>query len=121
MSCWFSLFPFSKVGTRCISRPPDLRTKIWVEILGLYTGIYGNRYCDQLFLVFIFFAFCLSVSSILQFGEKIILKCYKPAEILEKMFSDEFVVRGNFVGFVYISLPSCYWFLAGFERALLMM
>ena len=43
MSCWFSLFPFSKVGTRCISQPPDLRTKIWGEILGLYTGIYSRH------------------------------------------------------------------------------
>ena len=41
-SCWFSLFPFSKVGTCCISRPPDLRTKIWGQILGLYTRIYGT-------------------------------------------------------------------------------
>ena len=47
-SCWFSLFPFSKVGTCCISRPPDLRTKIWGQILGLYTGIYGyNSYCSS--------------------------------------------------------------------------
>ena len=47
MSCWFSLFPFSKVGTRCISRPPDLRTKIWGEILGLYTGIDGK--CNYMY------------------------------------------------------------------------
>ena len=44
MSCWFSLFPFSKVGTRCISQPPDLGTKIWGKIIGLYTGIYGNYF-----------------------------------------------------------------------------
>ena len=37
----FPLFCFSKVGVRCISRPPNYVSKIWGQILGLYTGIYG--------------------------------------------------------------------------------
>ena len=58
-----------------------------------------NKNCDQIFSVLIFcilFICHLSVSSILQFGEKITLKCYKLAEILDKMFSDHFVIRKNF-------------------------
>ena len=37
----FPFFCFSKVGVRCIIRPPNNVSKIWVQILGLYNGIYG--------------------------------------------------------------------------------
>ena len=36
-----SIFPFSKVSVCCISRPPNYASKIWGQILGLYTKIYG--------------------------------------------------------------------------------
>ena len=35
----FPFFRFSEVGVRCTSRPPNYVSKIWGQILSLYTGI----------------------------------------------------------------------------------